>query len=122
MAAKGSAYPGLLCTCGSQMEAGDRDTEVIARRVLSHDPLCLPLETQHELTEDLTGISGRGKSWMLYPPIPGKRYNQFPWEEILPGVPRAKPEKAILLKQRVNSAISPVSLHPSPSSSPLLIH
>lgn len=85
MAAKGSAYSGLLCTCGSQMEPGDRDTEVIARRVLSHDPLCLPLETQRELTGDLTGISGRGKSWMLYPPTPRKRYNQFPWEEILPG-------------------------------------
>lgn len=53
-AAKGSSYPGLSCTCGPQMVAGDHDTEVTAHRVLSHDPLCLPLETQHELS----GISG----------------------------------------------------------------
>lgn len=51
MATEGSSYPGLICTCGPQMVARDHDTEVIAHRVLSHDPLCLPLETQHELTK-----------------------------------------------------------------------
>lgn len=51
MAAEGSGHPGLICTCGPQMVARDHDTEVIAHRVLSHDPLCLPLETQHELTK-----------------------------------------------------------------------
>lgn len=51
MAAKGSGYPGFICTCGPQMVARDHDTKVTAHRVLSHDPLCLPLETQHELTK-----------------------------------------------------------------------
>lgn len=31
MAAKGSGYPGLIHTCGRQMEAGDHDTEVITQ-------------------------------------------------------------------------------------------
>lgn len=60
MAAKGSGYPGLICTCGLQMEAGDHDSEVITHRVMLHDGLP-------------PASLGEEKAGHFHPPTSGKR-------------------------------------------------